>query len=235
MKALSRDTSLDSLRVQIGIWKRLSTEGRLDILRGAIRAGFRLKRPENADMEPMMIAHRVIDVLEKSHVEYFVGGSIASTIYGEPRFTQDVDLVVRLEPHHVSVLRSSLADDFYSSEVALREAIERRACANLIHNQTGFKIDLMISRERPFENSRFQRKRRVKDSGNEFWVASPEDTILVKLEWYRDGGEVSERQWRDVQTVLMTQENLDQDYMALWAKELDVLDLLNRALEDSGS
>jgi hypothetical protein len=233
VKALSRDTTLESLRVQIAIWKRLGPARKLDILSCAIRAGFRLHRPETASMEPMRIAHSVISFFETSNIEYFVGGSVASTIHGEPRFTQDVDLVVRLDAHQIVALQKALGQDFYSSEIALREAIERRSCANLIHTSTGFKIDLMISRERPFERSRFQRKQRIQDESHAFWVATPEDTVLVKLEWYRDGGEVSERQWRDVQTVLMTQEALDLDYMKHWATELDVSDLLEKALSEA--
>ncbi len=233
MKTLSRDTTLESLRVQIAIWKRLDPTGKLNILSGAIRAGFRLRRPETAGMEPMSIAHSVISFFEDSGIEYFVGGSVASTIHGEPRFTQDVDLVVRLKAHHIPDLRRALGENFYSSEVALQEAISRCSCANLIHTQTGFKIDLMISRERPFEQSRFQRKQRIHDEAAAFWVATAEDTVLVKLEWYRDGGEISERQWRDVQTVLMTQADLDQEYLVRWAAQLGIADLLEKALSDS--
>ncbi len=233
MKTLSRDTTLESLRVQIAIWKRLAPARKLNILSGAIRAGFRLQRPESGNMEPMSIAYSVISFFEASEIEYFVGGSVASTIHGEPRFTQDVDLVVRLKTHHITDLRRSLGEDFYSSEVALQEAVSRCSCANLIHTQTGFKIDLMVSRERPFEHSRFQRKQRIQDTDREFWVATAEDTVLVKLEWYRAGGEVSERQWRDVQTVLMTQVELDQEYLLRWAAQLGIADLLEKALSDS--
>lgn len=184
-------------------------------------------------MEPMTIASRVTAFFECAEIEYFVGGSIASTIHGEPRFTQDVDLVVRLKDQHIPGLQDSLGGDFYSSESALREAVARQSCANLIHTSTGFKIDLMVSRERPFEQSRFQRKQRIQDGGRAFWVSSAEDTVLVKLEWYRDGGEISERQWRDVQTILMTQHQLDQDYLRRWAAELEVSDLLERSLADA--
>lgn len=225
---------MEALQFQIEIWKGQDPARKIEILRGAIKAGFRLNRPELAAMEPMRIAHRVTKLFEDSGIEYFVGGSVASTIHGEPRFTQDVDLVVRLEAHHIPGLQANLGEDFYSSEVALREAVDRRSCANLIHISTGFKIDLMISRERPFEYSRFERKQRIQDQESAFWVSCPEDTVLVKLEWYRDGGEVSERQWRDVQTVLMAQENLDLKYLSRWAAELEIVDLLERSLSDAG-
>ena len=186
-------------------------------------------------MEPMNIARKVISFFEASDIEYFVGGSVASTIHGEPRFTQGVDIVVRLKAHHIAEMQRSLGEDFYSSDVALNEAVRGRSCANLIHTQTGFKIDLMVSRDRPFEDSRFQRKQPIQDEGGTFWVATAEDTILVKLEWYRDGGEVSERQWRDVQTVLMTQESLDHAYLEKWATALGVTGLLEKALLDASS
>lgn len=103
----------------------------------------------------------------------------------------------------------------------------------MIHLETGFKIDLMISRERAFEASRFARKQLVVQGVHQFQVATAEDIILVKLEWYRLGQETSDRQWRDVLTVLMTCEGLDRSYLERWANELGVADLLARACREA--
>lgn len=114
------------------------------------------------------------------------------------------------------------------SEPALLEAIQHRSSANLVHFDTAYKVDLMISRERPFEKSRFQRRVQLPAGSHYFWVASAEDTVLVKLECYRLGQEVSDRQWRDILTVLLTAPT-DPKYLEHWASELGVLDLLEKA------
>ncbi|MGE0492073.1 MAG: hypothetical protein AB7S38_22860 [Vulcanimicrobiota bacterium] len=233
MKPLSLDTSPEAQAVQIGIWRKLTAARKLEITRSSIQAGFATKNSELAQMDPFAIASLVTRVLEAHGIEYFLGGSIASTIHGEPRFTQDVDIVVRLKREHVALLCRQLEGDFYARQTGLHEAVERRSCANLIHLETGFKIDLMVSRERAFETSRFARKQTVVQGAHQFQVASAEDIVLVKLEWYRLGGETSDRQWRDILTVLMTRETLDRDYLEGWANELGVADLLARACHEA--
>jgi len=103
----------------------------------------------------------------------------------------------------------------------------------LIHFESNFKVNLIVSRERPFEISRFARKIRISAGKNSFWFCSAEDIVLAKLEWYRGSGEVLERQLRDVQTVLMVQEAIDLDYLKLWADRLRLRDLLDIALKDA--
>lgn len=183
-------------------------------------------------MDPFSVAAEVTNLFEEHGIEYFIGGSVASTVYGEPRFTQDIDLVVRLLPEHIPLLSQELNGRFYLSETALAEAISRKSCANLIHLGTSFKVDLMVSREREFERMRFSRKRPLQRNDQHFWVATPEDTILVKLEWYRAGGEISERQLRDIHAMLLTQESLDFDYLRTWATNLGVDDLLAKVLSE---
>lgn len=230
MKALSTDTSLEAQAVQFEIYRRMSPEQKLELTAAAIRAGLRLRYGKGMSMDPMEVAALVTDALDQLGIAYFFGGSVASTIYGEPRYTQDVDVVVDLRERHLEPLFKWLGKDFYLSRSALAEAIRFRTCANAVHLSTGFKIDLMVSRDREFEHSRF--RRRVKHHG--FWVASAEDIILVKLEWFRMGNEVSERQWRDVLAVLIAQDNLDRGYLDQWAKELGVSDLLVKAMVEAG-
>jgi hypothetical protein len=232
VKLLSRDTHPEAQAVQVSIWRRMNPQRKLEVTGAAIRAGFCMNQPEAQAMDPFQIAGEVIEFFEKESIEYLVGGSIASTIHGEPRFTQDVDLVVQLRNEHIPMLQESLGSRFYMSEVALEEAIQRRTCANLIHNATGFKVDLMIFKGRPFDVERFRRKLRIEKENGPFWVSSAEDIILVKLEWYRQGGEVSDRQLRDIHTVLLTQQELDHDYMHRWARKLGVADLLKQILSE---
>ena len=185
-------------------------------------------------MNPFEVAHEVTSFLEKENVEYFVGGSLASIAYGEPRFTQDVDIILRLSPEKVDTLVEHFQSDFCVSEPALKDAVQRKSSANLIHLKSNFKVGLIISRERPFEHSRFQRKTRTQAAGFPFWFCSAEDIILVKLEWYQKSQGSLDRQLRDVQTVLMVQDELDFDYLKYWADELGVSELLEQSLLDAG-
>lgn len=207
---------------------------KLEVTAASIEAGFNLHRSEPLSMNPFEVARQVAVFFEQQQIEYFLGGSIASTTYGEPRFTQDVDIIVRLPQNKVALLVEQMQSHFYLSEVALLDAVKRRSSANLIHLETNFKVDLLISRERPFEESRFHRKVRKETPGGEFWFCTPEDIVLAKLEWYHQSGEVLGGQLRDVQTVLMVQDQLDLEYLHRWATELGLTALLEQTLRDAG-
>jgi hypothetical protein len=188
--------------------------------------------------EPLRITLLVTDVLDALGVAYFVGGSVASALYGAARSTLDSDLVADLKVEHASPLVHMLAATFYADEVSIREAIERRSSFNLIHLDTSFKVDVFVRRARPFDDSQFQRRRAqtiANDPDRSVVVASAEDSVLAKLEWYRMGGDVSDRQWRDILGMLIVRAGrLDSAYLAYWAEQLGVADLLARALQESG-
>ncbi|MCJ7623262.1 MAG: hypothetical protein MUO76_07145 [Anaerolineaceae bacterium] len=177
---------------------------------------------------------KVTTILEKLDVSYFIGGSLASTIHGMVRTTQDSDLVTALKPEHVQSLVQALQKEFYVDEVMIEDAVVHQGSFNIIHRESMFKVDIFIPLQRSFEKSQFARAIRqvlIAEPRVEALVASAEDILLAKLEWYRLGGEVSERQWRDVLGVLKIQaENLDLDYMFHFAKLLKIEDLLEHAL-----
>jgi len=188
-------------------------------------------------LEPALITARVTSILETLKVRYLIGGSLASTLHGMIRTTQDSDLVAELHPEHVEPLVRELKDEFYIDEQMIAEAVARRSSFNIIHRESFFKVDVFIPKRRPFLEEQFARARRETLSTEpmvEALVATAEDTLLAKLEWYRMGGEVSERQWRDVLGILEVQaENLDLEYLRKWAKELKVSDLLEQALKEA--
>ena len=149
--------------------------------------------------EPIEVTLRVTGILEKLGVPYVIGGSLASTLYGMVRTTQDSDIITEMGPEHIDQFVSSLQDEFFIDEEMIADSIQHNSSFNIIHRDTMFKVDIFIPRQRPFQRSQITRAQRQTfelESAMSANFASPEDTILSKLEWYRMGGEVSERQWR---------------------------------------
>lgn len=179
----------------------------------------------------------VLRVLRDLGVRHFVGGSIASSAHGVARASVDGDVVAELGAQHVAPLVAALRDAYYVPEERIRDAVARRASFNLVHLETMVKVDLFVSRDRPFDRRAFERASPASLEGVELAlpVSSAEDTVLAKLEWFRKGGEVSERQWTDVRGVLQAGGGtLDLAYLRRGAVELGIEDLLDRALEDAG-
>lgn len=179
----------------------------------------------------------VLRVLGDLGVRHFVGGSIASSAHGVARASVDGDVVAELGPAHVSPLVAALRDTYYVPEERIRDAVARRASFNLIHLDTMLKVDVFVSRDRPFDRRAFERARPAPIAGAPgatLPVSSAEDVVLAKLEWYRRGGEVSERQWSDVSGVLRVSGSaIDRPYLRQNAIELGVGDLLDRALAEA--
>lgn len=185
--------------------------------------------------EALTVALEVIGVLEELGVRYQLGGSLASSVHGLPRQTNDVDLVVDLVPAQVPALAERLGGDYYFDADRLRDAIRRRASCNLLHLATGVKVDLFVKGAGAYDEEELSRSVRLSVGGRSVVaVKSAEDTILRKLLWYRLGREVSERQWSDVENVLrVRRDDLDLSYLRRWAEELEIADLLERLLDAS--
>jgi len=187
--------------------------------------------------EPIEVTLKVTGILEKLGIPYLIGGSLASTLYGMVRTTQDSDIISEMRPEHIRSFVTSLQEEFFIDEEMIADSIQHNSSFNIIHRDSMFKVDVFIPRPRPFQRSQIARAHRQtfsfdKEMSANF--ASAEDTILSKFEWYRMGGEVSDRQWRDILGVLKTRAGeLDLDYLRKWAIELKVNDLLERALNES--
>jgi hypothetical protein len=184
--------------------------------------------------EPVLVVARLARVFDELEIRYVVGGSLASSIYGIPRATQDVDLVADIRISHVEAIRSALTGEFYVDADMIRDAVQRRASFNVIHLATMFKADVFILRGDAWSREEMTRARSEEFEAPEGKVtirfASPEDTLLHKLVWYKLGNQISDRQWGDILGVLKVQgELLDSEYLDLWAPFLDVAELLLRA------
>jgi hypothetical protein len=177
----------------------------------------------------------VTQILDELSIPYLVGGSIASSLQGFPRITNDADIVADIQLNEVSKLFAALKDEFYIDEQVVRKAVLERRSFNVIHFDSVFKIDIYL----PDEFGQQQLKRRrpetlLSHSTQTAYASTPEDTILAKLSWYRRGGEVSPRQLSDVAGVIKVQDQrLDISYLREWADKLNVRDLLEKVLEES--
>ncbi len=180
----------------------------------------------------------VVAAFEALGARYFLGGSVASSAHGVARASLDADVIVELELSQVDRLAHRLAGAYYVPIEQMRTAAADRRSFNLIHLATMFKIDVFVSKGRPFDRSATERARRQligAHTDRQFFVASAEDTVLAKLEWFRLGGETSERQWWDIVGVLRVAEDADRAYLRRWSAALGVGDLLERALVDASS
>lgn len=150
--------------------------------------------------EATRITLLVTHILERLDIPYAVGGSLASSLHGVMRSTLDVDILADMQPEHIQPLVEALSQEFYADDEMMRDALEHQSSFNLIHYETAFKVDIFIRKSGPFDQMQLYRRREAiiaTDPEESIYVTSPEDTILAKLDWYRMGGEVSDRQWRD--------------------------------------
>jgi hypothetical protein len=186
-------------------------------------------------MEQSELLRYVIEALERIGLRYFVTGSMATIFFGEPRFTNDIDIVVDLPADRIPEFCAAFpAPEFYLSEETVRRAVLRRGQFNIIKPSAGLKVDIMVPADSPFNRSRFVRAKRVKPQPDvDVLFSSAEDVILKKLEAYREGG--SEKHLRDIAGVLrISGAQLDSAYISEWADRLGVADIWKEVLKRTG-
>jgi hypothetical protein len=182
-------------------------------------------------MDQAELLRSVVAVLERLNVPYLVTGSVATIYYGEPRFTNDIDIVVQLPAGRIAdFCRSFPPAEFYLDDESARQAVSSHGQFNLIHPASGLKVDFIIPADSPFERSRFGRPVRVRPSAEyEATFAAPEDVIVKKLEYYAAGG--SDKHLRDIAGILrIGGERVDRDYVARWAVQLGLTEVWEAVL-----
>jgi len=172
------------------------------------------------------LLQKVVSVFERLGIPYLITGSVAAMAFGEPRLTNDIDIVAAIDEKHIKDLVMGFpSDEFYISEEMVREAIHRQGQFNIIHPGSGIKVDVILKQDTAFDNSRFERLHRIYPAESyQANFAAPEDVIIKKMEYYKAGG--SEKHLRDITGILkISGETVDWDYITKWAKRLDLTEV----------
>ena len=187
---------------------------------------------------PIRITRLVAEIFDKLNIPYMVGGSLASSVHGIPRATQDIDIVADIKPVQVDSLVKAFEGEFYIDADMVQDAIKYRSSFNIIYLETMFKVDIFVLKNdlaSQDEMNRRQPYQASEDSQSVFFISSAEDIIIQKLHWFQLGGKTSERQWNDILGVFKVQtETLDYDYLLKGAKLKGVAELLEQAIKETG-
>jgi len=190
-----------------------------------------------AEPQECLVLKQLTDALDELKIGYAIGGSIASSIYGKVRFTQDADITVAPFGDKAERLHAMLKENFYISKDAMDQALSNRGSFNVIHLASAFKIDIFIQKDNDFHRQLFLRRKKVKldeSLDHLFDIVSAEDIILLKLQWYQSAGCASERQWSDVLGVLSVQgRSLDMRYLENCSEKLGLGEILQKAIDET--
>jgi hypothetical protein len=187
--------------------------------------------------DPLIALLDVVAILDDLGLSYAIGGSVASSVFGEPRASADADLIVELSEAQLAGLVGRLEGAYYVSEDAARDAVRRHACFNIIHLESMYKVDLFVAGATQLDREQLRRRVRITlptDPAATAFVTAPENLVLRKLDWYRQSNETSDRQWRDVLGILKVQAgSLDTTYLERHADAAGLRALLERALQQA--
>lgn len=185
---------------------------------------------------PFELALRMAETFDALGISYVLGGSVASSLVGEPRSTADLDVAVRIRGDDVDALVSAVAEDFYVSAEHVRDAVAGHGSFNLIAWHSADKVDVFVLDDGLLDRRQIERRQPVDLGGGSVWVTSVEDQVLRKLSWFRMTGETSDRQWRDVVGILQVQAGrIDDDDLTRTAHALGLDELLTRARADAAA
>jgi len=172
---------------------------------------------------------KVVDRINQINIPYMLTGGLAAIFYGKPRLTHDFDLVVEIDADHIPKLMNSFKNEFFVSKEAIQKAIDKCSMFNLIHFDSGIKVDFWLIKDDEFDKQRFKRRQKHSYSGREIVFSSPEDMILIKLVWFKDSR--IQKHLEDAVGIAEIQQNLEMSYIKEWADKLSVQNLLDDLLK----
>jgi len=182
--------------------------------------------------EQAQFLKKLIDLLEAAGINYAICGSLSSSLHGQPRATNDADIIIAPTQDQLAKFLKSLEFGYYVSAEAASEAMRQRSMFNVIDSELGWKADLMFQKDNPYHLAEFNRRMKAHVMGIDLWILSPEDVILSKLDWAKSSE--SNLQYRDVLGVIKLQwDKLDWEYLRKWAKELGVEETLEKVVEET--
>lgn len=217
------DTTLEAQRFQWNVYAGFGPQRRFELMNDMCRG---LVHSDPEDSVERSLEEFVLDVagkLDRFGIPYMIVGSVAAGIWGAPRYTQDLDLVVRASGDQARSLAQSFESSFYVGH--LETAAARLDMANVIDPTTGWKADFIWAQDTDWDEQRLARRTTVMIGGKPVSVSSAEDLVIAKLLWSELGE--SEMQLRDVANILGVSE-IDRNYLNHWAEEMDVADLLRQ-------
>lgn len=182
------------------------------------------------EKDPRHLLADVAKILQELKIPYIITGGMAVLIWGRPRFTADIDIVVELEIKDIKILSKALmalGKANYISEDAVKDAIDNGGEFNFIHGDTGLKVDFWTIKNQPIELLRIKRRVAKQILGQRVYFISPEDLILSKIRWYQQSQ--SNRHLEDAESVFkISGKELDMEYLRRWAEKLDFSTILNK-------
>jgi hypothetical protein len=174
---------------------------------------------------------KIIGAMGKTGIAYMLSGSVGSGFYGQPRATNDIDIVIDPSQKQLSDFIHLLGNDCYINETAALQALANRSMFNVIDIHSGWKADFIIRKKRPYSQQEFARRKTVVFGQLNVWVLSPEDSILSKLEWSKNSQ--SQIQYNDAKGILLIQKDrIDLDYLRKWAEELGLAEMLEQLIRE---
>lgn len=180
------------------------------------------------ELLPVKIVHDFADRIEPLGIEYMLTGSLAMMQYNYYRMTADIDIVIELKYQDANQIINAFEPDYYVPHGRVRDAIARKFMFNVIHQETAFKIDLVIKKTNEYQQNVFERRQKIEFYGKEIYIITLEDLIISKLNWAKES--LSEKQFTDVENLL--QNKYDIEYVENWTKKLGVSHLYEKCLKE---
>lgn len=181
-------------------------------------------------MELEITLKKVVKILQKLKIPYLVTGGVAVVVWGRPRYTADIDILIELKKREVKKFIAVLIKEGYVDEDVVKESLKHKGEFNFIDSETSMKVDFWILQDSDFDRSRLKRVVIRKIFGQKVHFSSPEDLILKKLLWFKESK--STRQLEDIYSVMVIiKDQLDFDYLRKWAKKLNTLRVLEEQID----